>query len=638
MQSSSASDEADISKVVRQANHRSSLWSKISRGANILRYYRVSQLARRACSLATPKIRSRKICPFPAENSLSLRADALEKFSTLATARSVRTTANADELLANCSAGKFTLLDQTVELGTPVDWRGQRTSHPSRLWTFQLHYQDYLLDLATCDLTDGADPWPTIWAIVTDWIEQNPPAEATIDDDAWHPYCISRRLPVWAQLLAMSSPPAELHERIVRSVATQADTLCDSLEFDLGGNHLLENLHALIVAAVLLDGKPAQQWLKVARQHLPAELSRQVLPHGEHYERAPMYHCQVLGNLLQSTILLATIDDSLASTCRDYATQMFEFVVSILHPDGEIPLFGDSCFGEAYSVSELTQLATLADVDQAATRDAGAHTVGAYWVWRSGDDALILDSGPAGADDLPAHAHCDLLNFEASIGGQRWIVDSGLFDYDDSDMRAYCRSSAAHNVVALGLLNQCDIWSRFRMGRRGRSSPLESGQDGEFSWCQATHDGYRYYGIPKLSRLMVAHSSGVWTCLDAASGRSNQPLVGRLHLGPEVQILEHAQDRILLAVGDLRRWLLPTSEVMLEVSDGWHCDRFGVRKRIPVINYCQANAGDLGRPFGWSLTPTTEMQVSVSTFVDAPCQLRVATGGFSHVFSKQIHN
>ena len=36
---------------------------------------------------------------------------------------------------------------------------------------------------------------------------------------------------------------------------------------------------------------------------------------------------------------------------------------------------------------------------------------------------------------MPAHAQCDLTNLVASVGGRRWIVDSGNFDYQAGSMR-----------------------------------------------------------------------------------------------------------------------------------------------------------------------------------------------------------
>ena len=108
---------------------------------------------------------------------------------------------------------------------------------------------------------------------------------------------------------------------------------------------------------------------------------------------------------------------------------------------------------------------------------------------------------------MPAHAHADLLTFEASFGGRRLFVDSGVFNYEDDAMRRYCRSSAAHNVLQIDGHDQCDMWSRFRMGYRGWPTGLECGQTHGFHWARAAHNAYRRLGVPKLGRWLACRGS-----------------------------------------------------------------------------------------------------------------------------------
>lgn len=575
-------------------------------------------------------------------DALAVRSQTLDLSRAVYATRSVRSTQSASQLLDDLSHGRVALLSQQRDLGSPIDWQGRRESHPSHLWSFQLHYHEYLFDLAVGAAAEGVDPWPTIWKVLADWIEQNPIGSSSATSDAWHPYCISRRVPVWTQLLAAGEPPTELHRAMHSSLAVQAETLSQRLEFDLGGNHLLENLTALAIAGAFFEGKASERWLELATQHLSSELPRQVLPHGEHFERAPMYHCQLLGNLLQVAILTAEVSTTLPTLCRDYARRMLEFLEHVLHPDGEIPLFGDSCWGEAYSVADIMRLADLAGIDYEQRNDSRTHVVGRYWTWRRGDRALILDAGAVGADELPAHAHCDLLGFEASINGQRWFVDSGVFDYDDSDMRAYCRASAAHNVVTAGWESCCDVWSRFRMGRRARPTSFATGQEGTFDWCEASHDGYRHLGIPAISRLLVAHQSGDWVCFDYAKAGSEQPLIGRLHLAPAVHVTDYSPDRIVLSVGDVQRWLSATADVMLEVTEGWYCQRFGSRIKTQVITYrlkdnAHPRRGSIANQvLGWSLTSAPDSLAITQTSTSVHCQFHSHPDGVNAEFSRQL--
>ena len=100
------------------------------------------------------------------------------------------------------------------------------------------------------------------------------------------------------------------------------------------------------------------------------------------------------------------------------AERMAGFLQDICHPDGDIPLLGDSCFGEAAPIGTLVKRATTLLPSPASGR---GKVVGDYWLFRHDNDLLLFDAGPVGPDDLPAHAHADLLTLEASVGGRRLL-------------------------------------------------------------------------------------------------------------------------------------------------------------------------------------------------------------------------
>ena len=75
---------------------------------------------------------------------------------------------------------------------------------------------------------------------------------------------------------------------------------------------------------------------------------------------------------------------------------------------------------------------------------------------------------PIGPDYQPGHAHGDLLSFELSFAGRRVVTDSGVHGYDGDPLRAWCRSTHAHNTVEIDGQSQCEFWSVFRVARRAR--------------------------------------------------------------------------------------------------------------------------------------------------------------------------
>ena len=425
------------------------------------------------------------------------------------------------------SAEKFDLeLLGFRRFGEVFDWGKLEASIASRLGRFQFHYHEFL-ENASVQVGDSS-PSVAVWRILDSWLEKYNCA-AMVAGDAWHPYVVSRRIPVWIKLLLKYSPDRQLEGRILHSLATQVRWLRRNLELDLGGNHLLQNLRALALGAAFFEGDEAGEWLETVRRYLLRELAEQILRHGEHFERAPAYHVDMLIALADIYLAAGAAGASWAEEVKEPVSRMAEFLRKILHPDGQIPLFGDSSFDQiAHPQKVLEELGFPGAVPR--PEKATSEILGEYWIFREKDNFLIFDAGPVGPDHLPAHAHADLLTLEASWSGRRLIVDAGVFDYEDSPERAYCRSTAAHNTLEIDGENQCDVWSRFRMGRRGWPGKLLAGVDGAFHWAHCTHNAYRHLGVREVKRVVVVSEQGGIVILDFAKGRGRHLLCSRIRI------------------------------------------------------------------------------------------------------------
>jgi uncharacterized heparinase superfamily protein len=630
-----------------------SLRQRLSRVAALVRYHRPAQLARRAAKVVRRRVLGRGgslILPGWPDAAPELREHAA--LASIARRRiEFRRTSQARAVAERFALNRLRLLNVEVDLGQPVDWRlnrvvvlspkkgsdpffGQRLSaaesnvdgaaagrnasavgdelRPAHLWRFQFHYHEFLLDLAAdaraSSRPDGLD---RAWRFILEWIEGNPVTDPRAHDDAWHPFCISRRLAVWVALWNLAPPPAGHRDWILRSLLQQARHLARNFEWDLGGNHLLENFRGLALAAAFLAGREADGWLDRVSRLLPAELGAQVLEHGEHFERSPMYHALVLEAVLDLGDALRPASPGVADCCAQTARRMADFLESILHPDGEIPLLGDSVLGEAPDPGRLMSAARAASgaTKTAASAEcaAAAHRCGPYWIWKDHNgDQLLFDAGPLGADHLPAHAHCDLLNIEVSIGGRRLIVDSGTCDYEANDLRRHCRSTAAHNVVEINGQDQCDVWSRFRMGRRGRPSPLETGETDGFHWARSGHDSYRHLGAARVGRWIGCRPGGPWFIVDSVDGSGVHSVVSRLHLHPDVRVERTGAEAVTLTLGDREVRIAVFGGGRLELGTGWHSPEFGRRQACSVLE-CRTS-GSLPIVCGWWITPATALR------------------------------
>ena len=549
--------------------------SRLARWVHLLRHHRSDQLWQRAKQRIAGMLWSPALTQ--AENQLAATArvrEDLTSLRTLGTRRAGRQQ-SASPLL---EAPTFTFLGETRTFTWPIDWRCDSVAPVSQLWRFQLHDQDALWPLAN-------ENFELRWRHATDWATAHErPTRETIED-GWHPFCISRRLSNWLQWWALSPPPEAQRELILKSAARQAAYLINHLEWDLRGNHLLFNLWAMGLSSAFFEGTLGDRCLALIDAHLPEQIEEQLTEEGEYFERATAYHIEVAELFLDLRETLRPFRPRLSAQCGSIAARMTNLVVGLSHPDGDPPLFGDSTL-QVRPILEDLQRTYGNTLDSPSSRQARARMWGDYWVWRHDDDCLIFDTGPVGADELPAHAHCDLLGFEASIGGHKLFVDSGVSSYEDDEDRRYCRSTAAHNCLEIDGISQCDVWGKFRMGYRGHSLLLDEGHRSGIWWCQASHDAYRRIGIPVVARHVECRDDGTWACMDVLWGSGVHELVSRLHLHPEVQVMELTSPEVVLLVGDQRvKIVFEGAEGVLTTASGRYCPEFGRVVPITVLEF-----------------------------------------------------
>lgn len=518
---------------------------------------------------------------------------------------------------ADILCGRFSFLNRDLDLGMPIKWSRRLLAEAPRLWRFQLQYQEWMFGIAACDDASA------VWRIVEDWIEQHSGPTADDPADAWHPFCISRRIPVWTSLWALTAPPDGVADLVTRSLLLQAMHLERRLEKDLGGNHLLENARGLAFAGCFFEGAAAERWRQEAMRIVRSEIGEQVLPHGEHFERSPMYHCQMLALFTDLRDLFERVEPEFSATCDGVVEKMGGFLKSILHPDGEIPLLGDSCFGESAPPAVLHR--SCRPVSNPTATCTESEQIGPYWTYRDGGDFMLFDAGPVGPDHLPAHAHADLLTLEASVGGRRLIVDSGVYDYESGPMRQYCRSTAAHNVLEIDGENQCDTWSRFRMGRRGRPSALTTGIEGGWSWSAAAHNAYRHRGVTRTGRWIGCESGSPWVIVDWAEGSGSHHFVNRLHLHPDATVELTGDDGFLVRLGDQSFGVSILGRGAARIGSGWYCPDFGFRYRTNVLECCFEASAPVAT--GWQIVWGGEAPSAQLTCDDSGGPLLVCDGG-----------
>jgi uncharacterized heparinase superfamily protein len=419
----------------------------------------------------------------------------------------------------------FLFLNRSRTFTVPVDWRrfaGQRTE---QLWSMNLHYMEFL------EAADDA----AFAALVRDWLKSAKPYDTGYWRDVWNSYAVSLRVVVWMQqLAARHNLPDDLRDAMHTSLAGQVEFLSRNLETDLGGNHLIKNIKALIWASAFFGGTAADRWRRLGLSHLRTALAEQILPDGMHYERSPSYHAQVFADLLECRAALGAVDG--VAGFDNALDRMAQVTADLTHPDGGPALFNDAgltmCYGPAACLDVYATLMGRRPRPQTqfAYRNAG------FFGYRHDRDLLIADCGPIGADSLPAHAHGDVLSFEWSVEGQRMIVDQGVFEYVAGPKRAASRASSHHNTLSVDGIDQADFFADFRVGRRPTVTLRQWSPSPSGCVIEGYHDGFSGApGGPRHVRRFDA-TPDTLTITDT--------LVGTSHPGAAISFLLHPDVRV----------------------------------------------------------------------------------------------
>jgi uncharacterized heparinase superfamily protein len=533
----------------------------------------------------------------------SLKSESL-KADTLASINSARALAER----------RFCFLNKRVSFKGDPGWHDRNLS---QLWRYHLHYFDYVRDLLVWSATGATEgAYETFRSLAGSWINQN----ALLKGDGWHPFTISLRVVNW--LHAVSGFAAQLNadldfrDELVGSLYGQAQILFSDLEFDVRGNHLLENIRALLWAGIAFKGARPERWFRRALRILERETAEQVLTDGGHFERSPGYHLAVLKDFLEIALWLKRNRGNAPPWLDAALRRMLEYLWAILPQNLQVPMLKDTAWDAAPAPQDLFAAAALYFDEPACKRSeelalypfllfgrAGkekfdgwplndsprcsvALEESGHYVMR--DDALgdhlIFDAGKACPDYLPAHAHADMLSYELTAGGERVVVDSGVYEYSAGVWRDYFRSTRAHNTVEVERENQSEVWGNFRVARRARPRRVFWRSGAQSILAQAEHDGYRRLPADVMHQRTVVWRVGkYWLIVDLLKGKRAISVSSFVHLHPNFTF-EAASDfawRIKGCSSPL--WLTAFNAQghsiirgqMEEPRQGWYSEQFG---------------------------------------------------------------
>ncbi|QZA89072.1 heparinase II/III family protein [Salinarchaeum sp. IM2453] len=433
--------------------------------------------------------------------------------------------------------GEITFLNETVTFsnGESVAMDAPQILNQSLHWQLKCWGFEHL-EWAWLGYGDKQELSDETIAVHRTWMDEwreNYPIAADTDylRRYWMPHSVCLRILNWARYDALFHERLdfEFKKQIREFIYKHGAFLSDNVEHGVGGNHLIENAAALVIAGVYADER---SWRKQGTRLFERAATEQFFDDGGHFERSPMYHLIVCQRYLTAHSLLSAVDER-SKIVQQCASEAVRFLRKLRPPDGCIPLLNDSVFGEALKLDECLRYAEEVGVRGAVNTESSSAGLpdsmpesGFYWLGHD-DNRMLVAAHEIAVPHIPAHAHVHPGQFCLWVQGERVLTDTGVYEYAAGDRRQYVRDIASHNTVQVGERNPVRLASSFWLW--GQINPVVNVEEQENTLRMTYNvDGI---GRPSYSHERTITMSGkTWRVMDELS--CNKSVYSRLHIHP----------------------------------------------------------------------------------------------------------
>ncbi len=438
--------------------------------------------------------------------------------------------------------GEFSFAGETVAI-EGVPWTMRR---PGEAWRAALHGFGWLADLHAVG-SDAARRRAR--ELADDWIGRF----RRWDELAWRPDVMGARIAAWISEHDFFCATAEdgFRRRFYESLARQTRHLARAVRLGAvaeDGVPRLVALKGLVYAAAALPG--GERRLAAALDALAAEVQRQVLPDGGHFQRDPARHLGVLQDLIDIRAILIAGQHEVPSAVLGAIDRMAPMLRFFRHGDGGLALFNDGGEEEEWRIDAVLNRSEATGKAPASAPHSGFQRLAA------GRTVVIADVGPPPPPGADRAAHAGTLSFEMSVGKERMIVNCGAHRGPSAEWRAAQRTTAAHSTLVLADRNSSEILPSGHLGRRPATVECRREDADGAVLVDASHDGYREnLGTLHRRRLYLSAGGDDLRGEDTLVGEASHPFAVRFHLHPSVKVsLLHDGTSALLRLPNGAGW------------------------------------------------------------------------------------
>jgi hypothetical protein len=458
---------------------------------------------------------------------------------------------------------RFQFLNKSSSFVTnEVNWESYEES---KLWRYNLHYFDWLLD-SSCATQQQHDLYAQL---IDSWVNNNNVGKV----DAWEPYTVSLRIVNWIKYFSIrTSMGLENPSVWMLSLQQQAAWLSQNMEYHIRANHLFKNLVAMAFYHAYVHDSERKDVLNRYISELNVEIKEQFNADGGHYERSPMYHAIALEDLMDlyqiSSVFDGRIDQGFLT---DKISRAFSFLRAMTFSNGEIALFSDSALNIAASLKSLdhywNKISQYGACDSHQTTQYFPQT--GFISVEKDNTKLIVSVGNPAPNYQPGHTHCDVFSYELYHDGQKRVTDSGVYEYQAGEMRRYCRTTGAHNTVMVNQSEQHEIWGEFRVGRRAAVTTVDL-DDSETVNIVLKMTGVDCQGLPYTFTRTFNFCEDSLVVHDSVTMDGAINMQSFVHAAPSIQ-------------GNSFPLNIAVHKGRSDYGSSWYCPEFGLKVARPCL-------------------------------------------------------
>lgn len=381
---------------------------------------------------------------------------------------------------SNKALGKKVCINQQLELAPfeaiPFFGWGNWEQDPlnNRSWQWRLNWLSFLSYLMAYhrDIDEDA-VLDSARAAIQSWLDAYLETDTSYPFEfIWHDHATALRaeqLLLFAYYCREHAPEwASKHDEFLayldQALVVHGQWLAKDSFYSEHTNHGLEQARVLLLLGTAFEGEQAHEWQQISIQRISSELNFAFTDEGVHVENSPAYHIFVF------KVFIGIIKDypdevlgDLAEQFNQFSAKALSFITHILRPDGKLPPIGDTeqlPTSDAYKGMFSHTLEYKYFLYALTQGKQGIVPPTLNRVYAQSGYAVFRDQWPGrvhyrNAFHLVAKVGCssryhhqqDEGHVSLYAGGEDWLIDSGLYNYINSDpVRKYMRGRAGHNV------------------------------------------------------------------------------------------------------------------------------------------------------------------------------------------------